>query len=98
MLRFLLGWNNQRALRRATWRRNTIRWLWGLALLLAWGARPALAQSCDWTPLGSGTNSNVAALTVFDDGVSSALFVEGFFARAGGEPASSIAAWVCAMP
>jgi hypothetical protein len=49
-----------------------------------------------WSPLGSGIGgpqSNVAALTVFDDGSGSALFAGGAFATAGGNTANNVAKW-----
>lgn len=46
-----------------------------------------------WSPLGSGTNGQVAALTVFDDGSGPALYAGGTFLSAGGAPASNVAKW-----
>ncbi|MBL9148262.1 MAG: hypothetical protein JNM94_06155 [Phycisphaerae bacterium] len=48
-----------------------------------------------WTPLGAGVDGAVTALRVFDDGNGGgpALYVAGFFASAGGVPASRIARW-----
>src|SRR5437870_1470682 len=53
-----------------------------------WGG-PAVG----WSTLGSGTNSSVNALAVFDDGSGPALYAGGTFDTAGGVPASSIARW-----
>jgi hypothetical protein len=46
-----------------------------------------------WSPLGSGTNSTVFDLAVFDDGSGPALYVAGQFFQAGGLPAAGIAKW-----
>ncbi|TVQ31870.1 MAG: hypothetical protein EA376_07735 [Phycisphaeraceae bacterium] len=48
-----------------------------------------------WSPLGSGMNGNVRALTVFDDGSGGgpALYAGGFFTTAGDESADRIAKW-----
>ncbi|MFH0983184.1 MAG: hypothetical protein V2A79_16820, partial [Planctomycetota bacterium] len=46
-----------------------------------------------WSALGSGMNSSVMALTVFDDGTGPALYAGGYFTTAGGVPANSIAKW-----
>ena len=46
-----------------------------------------------WSPLGSGMNSDVLALTVFDDGTGPALYAGGIFTAAGGVSASHIAKW-----
>jgi len=48
-----------------------------------------------WTPLGSGMNGFVYALTVFDDGTGGgpALYAGGNFTTAGGVPANRIARW-----
>jgi len=48
-----------------------------------------------WSPLGSGLNGAVWALTVFDDGLGSgpALYAGGQFSTAGGVAASQIARW-----
>ncbi len=48
-----------------------------------------------WSPLGSGMNNMVQALTVFDDGSGGgpALYAGGGFTTAGGVSASSIAKW-----
>jgi hypothetical protein len=51
-----------------------------------------------WSPLGAGItraqgSSSVQALTMFDDGSGSALYVGGYFDHAGGLPASNIAKW-----
>jgi hypothetical protein len=45
----------------------------------------------NWTPLGSGMNASVFALTAFDDGGGSSLYAGGFFTSAGGTAANSIA-------
>jgi hypothetical protein len=71
----------------------TTAWLGVLTLLLAGTARPALAQSCEWGPLGSGLNDEPHALAVFDDGNGPALYAGGEFTTAGGEPANRIAKW-----
>ncbi|MFH0982498.1 MAG: hypothetical protein V2A79_13310, partial [Planctomycetota bacterium] len=49
-----------------------------------------------WSALGSGmggTEPNVIALTVFDDGTGPALYAGGWFTTAGGVPANYIAKW-----
>jgi hypothetical protein len=46
-----------------------------------------------WSPLGSGMNDWVQALTVFDDGNGPALYAGGYFTTAGGVPARGIAKW-----
>jgi hypothetical protein len=48
-----------------------------------------------WSALGNGLNDEVAALTVFDDGsgTGSALYVGGWFSRAGGIAADLITRW-----
>jgi len=49
-----------------------------------------------WSPLGlgiTGANSEVFALSVFDDGSGPALYVGGDFTQAGGNPANRIARW-----
>ena len=48
-----------------------------------------------WSPLGSGLNGWVSALTVFDDGSGGgpALYAGGYFTQAGGNPANRIARW-----
>lgn len=48
-----------------------------------------------WSPLGSGMNSTVHALTVFDDGAGGgpALYAGGQFTSAGGAAATRIARW-----
>jgi hypothetical protein len=46
-----------------------------------------------WSVLGSGLNSAVRAMAVFDDGTGPGLFVAGDFTTAGGQPASRIARW-----
>ncbi len=51
----------------------------------------------DWSPLngpgGIGVNSEVSALTVFDDGTGPALYAGGSFTTAGGMPVNRIAKW-----
>lgn len=44
-------------------------------------------------PSGEGTNGDVNALAVYDDGSGSALYAAGTFTTAGGVPASGIARW-----
>jgi hypothetical protein len=46
-----------------------------------------------WSPLGSGVNHTVRALTVFDDGTGPALYAGGQFTNAGGVSANFIAKW-----
>jgi hypothetical protein len=46
-----------------------------------------------WSSLGSGTNGEVHALTVFDDGGGAALYVGGIFTSAGGVSANHVAKW-----
>jgi hypothetical protein len=46
-----------------------------------------------WSPLSSGVNNYVYAITSFDDGSGPALYAAGEFTAAGGEPANSIARW-----
>ena len=52
-----------------------------------------------WEPLGSGLRidawdpGQVFAVEVFDDGSGPALYVGGFFATAGGQPAANVARW-----
>ncbi len=48
-----------------------------------------------WTPLGSGTDDDVRALTVFDDGGGSGekLYAGGAFTSAGGVAANHVAGW-----
>jgi hypothetical protein len=46
-----------------------------------------------WLPLGSGVNSSVNSLAVFDDGSGPALYAGGFFLTAGGQPANRMARW-----
>lgn len=61
-------------------------------MYLLFTAAPALAQASEgsWTPLGSGMNDLVSALTVLPDG---SLVAGGRFSSAGGVPASAIAHW-----
>jgi len=53
------------------------------------------AASGAWTPLGSGTNGTVWALTVYDNGLGNgpALYAAGEFSTAGGVTAHRIARW-----
>src|SRR5262249_37765159 len=67
--------------------------LGGLTLLLAGAPGPALGQSCEWGPLGSGMNNTVLALAVFDDGTGPALYAGGYFTEAGGVQVNHIAKW-----
>lgn len=64
---------------------------------LTLGVLPAHAGDCEpeWLPLGSGTNSEIRAMQVFDDGSGPALYAGGFFTQASGSnPASRrIARW-----
>ncbi|MBL9120311.1 MAG: thrombospondin type 3 repeat-containing protein [Phycisphaerae bacterium] len=46
-----------------------------------------------WSALGSGTNDQVLALTVFDDGSGPALYAGGRFTTAGGVAAHRLARW-----
>jgi len=46
-----------------------------------------------WSPLGTGMNEDVRALTAFDDGQGLALYAGGWFTTAGGIPAIGIAEW-----
>ncbi|MCC5823664.1 MAG: immunoglobulin domain-containing protein [Phycisphaerales bacterium] len=59
--------------------------------------RIAKWDGTDWTPLtgpnGTGVNSQVLAMTVFDDGTGEALYVGGFFLAAGGQTVNRIAKW-----
>jgi len=56
-------------------------------------SRIAKWDGTQWSALGSGMNSTVAALTVFDDGGGPALYAGGGFTNAGGVPANRIAKW-----
>lgn len=78
---------------------NTVRWsVFGL-VLASIAAAPAAAQpvECQWAPLGLGLTEGFSpppdAMHVYDDGTGPALFVAGFFLRAGGQPASGVAKW-----
>ena len=65
-------------------------------LVLVWMAVPAVAQQCEWSPVGSGMNSSVLGLTGYDDVTVPALYglyAGGFFTMAGGVPANRIAKW-----
>ena len=46
-----------------------------------------------WSALGTGVNSSVKSMAVFDDGAGPALYIGGDFTVAGGQPASRIARW-----
>ena len=46
-----------------------------------------------WSALGTGANSRVRALEVFNDGSGSALYAGGLFSIAGGTSASHVARW-----
>ena len=46
-----------------------------------------------WNPLGSGVDSNVDTLAVFDDGTGPALYAGGQFRNAGSVPVDRIAKW-----
>lgn len=52
-------------------------------------------DGADWSPLGSGTNGTVDALTVFDDGSGPGLYVAGSFRMAGDVDAFNVARWSC---
>jgi len=65
----------------------------GTVLGLAGIARPAVAQSRQWAPVGGGMNNVVWALTVFDDGTGPVLYAGGNFSAAGGVPAYRVAKW-----
>jgi hypothetical protein len=54
---------------------------------------PAVAQTCQWSSLGPGTNSGVYALTSFDDGTGPALYAAGLFTTAGFVTARGVAKW-----
>lgn len=56
-------------------------------------ARIAKWNGQTWSALGTGMNSNVEALAVFDDGNGAALYAGGYFTVAGGIPANRIAKW-----
>ena len=55
--------------------------------------RIAKWDGANWSPLGSGLNSEVFSLVVHDDGSGAALYVGGRFTEAGGIPAGGIAKW-----
>jgi hypothetical protein len=63
--------------------------------VLVWGVfgRPLPATAQQWSPLGSGMNSGVYTLTVFDDGSGPALYAGVYFTTAGGVAANHIARW-----
>ena len=46
-----------------------------------------------WTPLGTGVDSDVNALAVFDDGSGPALYAGGWFTTAGGVTVNRVARW-----
>lgn len=46
-----------------------------------------------WSPLGGGTNNDVYALALYDEGNGPVLFAGGIFSTAGGVPAKGIARW-----
>ena len=56
-------------------------------------APPALAQDCEWSALGTGTNDRVRAMAVFDQGAGPELFAAGNFTTAGGLATNQIARW-----
>lgn len=63
-------------------------------------ARIAKRSSGSWLPLGSGSGisgtdsqTSIHALTVFDDGISAALYAGGRFETAGGVRAGNVARW-----
>jgi hypothetical protein len=55
----------------------------------------ALWNGTNWSPLGSGVNTNVYALAAWDDGSGPALWAGGVFHTAGGKPSDRIAKWTC---
>jgi hypothetical protein len=58
--------------------------------------RPATAQECQWSALGrgvGGSDANVRALAVHDDGSGPGLYAAGLFTMAGGDRASNVARW-----
>src|SRR4030095_14335340 len=55
--------------------------------------RIAKWDGSSWSPLGSGLDSGVSALAVYDDGGGPALYAGGFFQTAGGGPAHFLAKW-----
>lgn len=69
-----------------------------LALLFSLLPSEVQAQACqpEWTqPTGPGSSADsfIRAVTTFDDGTGTALYVAGFFLNAGGVPANRIAKW-----
>ncbi len=50
-------------------------------------------QASVWSTPGGGTDGEVDALAVFDDGSGAALYVGGYFTLAGGVPVTNIARW-----
>ncbi len=53
----------------------------------------AVWDGSSWSPLGSGVNDSVEALTFYDDGTGPALFAAGLFSTAGGISAKGVAKW-----
>lgn len=55
----------------------------------------AAAQQCvpQWSALGTGTDNQILALTVFNDGSGTALYAGGLFTGAGGTGANRVAKW-----
>jgi hypothetical protein len=60
--------------------------------------RIARWNGSSWSPLESGMNAWVGALTVFDDGGGPDLYAAGDFTTAGGAGANRIAKWACSPP
>ncbi len=56
-------------------------------------SRIARWDGSSWSPVGSGVDGTVTAMTVFDDGRGPALWVSGGFAVAGGQTAPGLARW-----
>jgi hypothetical protein len=56
-------------------------------------AAPAVAQTCQWSSVGGGTNLVVTALEGFNDGTGPALYAGGAFTTAGDATANRIAKW-----
>jgi hypothetical protein len=55
-------------------------------------------DGASWSPLGSGTNSFVYALTVYDDGGGAALYAGGAFTIAFDSGDCHLARWGCPAP